>query len=176
MLDDVDLFGEAVDFLGFEVERIAGDEEAGIGAALEFQETADFFECAATRGDVVVGFVGFEVLRFKVEDDVAAGDDLGSGVIVFDVIGAEAHAAVGDVHVVVGDVHAADAALRPLRGNFRDAAGGRLSGNLLRENRCGKKSGNEKERVAAEELSRDGNGKEKVHAANQSMKSMKMKC
>jgi hypothetical protein len=34
MLDDVDLLGEAIDFLGFEVKRVAGDEEAGIGAAL----------------------------------------------------------------------------------------------------------------------------------------------
>src|SRR5882672_4430611 len=35
MFDDVDLFGEAIDLLGFEVKRIAGDEEAGIGAALD---------------------------------------------------------------------------------------------------------------------------------------------
>jgi hypothetical protein len=35
VLDDVNLLGEAVNFLGFEVERIAGDEEAGIGPALE---------------------------------------------------------------------------------------------------------------------------------------------
>jgi len=173
VLDDVDLLGEAVDFLGFEVERIAGDEEAGIGAALEFQEAADFLEGAAACGDVVVGFVGFEMLRFKVEDDVAVRDDLGSGVVVFDVVGAEAHAAVGDVHVVVGDVHGANAALSALRGDFGDAAGRWLGGNLLRENRGGKKSENEKERAEVESLSRSGNGKEKVHAANQSMK---MKC
>jgi hypothetical protein len=116
------------------------------------------------------------MLRFKVEDDVAVGDDLRSCVVVFDMIGAEAHAAVGDVHVVVGDVGAADAALRALGGNFRDAAGRRLSGDLLGEDGCGKKSENEKERAEAGELSRGGNGKEKVHAANQSTKSMKMKC
>src|ERR1700739_3802333 len=45
MLEDVDLFGEAVDFLGFEVKRIAGNEEAGIGAPLELQESTDFLEC-----------------------------------------------------------------------------------------------------------------------------------
>jgi hypothetical protein len=65
------------------------------------------------------------------------------------VIGAEAHASVGDVHVVVGDVHAADPALRALRRNFRDAARGWLSGDLLGENRDGKKNEYEKERAEA---------------------------
>jgi len=134
MLDDVDLFGEAIDFLGFEIERIFGDKKARIGAALQLQEPADFFKSATASGNVVVGFVGFEMLRFKIEDDVAAGEDLGSGVIVLDVIGAEAHATVGDVHVVVGDVQTADSALRTARGDFGDAAGGRLDGNLLRKN------------------------------------------
>ena len=136
MLDDVDVVAEGGRPGGFEVERIVGDEDGGIGAALDLEEAANFFESAAAGGDVVVGFVGFEMLSVEIEEDVAAGDDFGGGVVVFDVIGTEAHAAVGDVHVVVGDVQVADAALRTAGGDFGDAAfdGGRanlLGGNCL---------------------------------------------
>jgi hypothetical protein len=45
-----------------------------------------------------------------------------------------------------------------------------LSGDLLGESRGGKKSENENQRAESEELSRGGNGKERVHAANRSIK------
>jgi hypothetical protein len=100
------------------------------------------------------------MLGVEIKENVAAGDDLGSGVVVLDVIGTEAHAAVGDVHVVVGDVHAADAPLGSAGGDFGDAAGGRRSGDLLGEKRDGRKDEEECGQAQAQELAQGGDGEE----------------
>jgi hypothetical protein len=127
----VEVVAESFDLAGFEIKRIVGDEDGGIGAALDFDGAANAEESAAAGADIVVRFVGFEVLILVVVLNVAAGEGFGSLVIVFDVIGAEALFAIVNVHVVVGDEEITFAALRAGGGEFRDAAfdGGRA--NLL---------------------------------------------
>ena len=104
--------------LRLEVQRIVGDQDGGIGAPLDFDGAAHVGEGAAAGADVVVRFVGFQVLIFVVEDDVAAGDGFVGLVVVFDVVGLQALVAVVNVHGAVGD---GEVALALLRAGWRKA-------------------------------------------------------
>ena len=110
--EDVEVVVVLLDVFGFEVERIFGDEDGGIGFALDFDEAANVGEGAAAGADVVVGFVGFEVLIFVVENNVAARDGFVGLVVVLDVVGAEALIAVVNVNGAVGGGDVALARLR----------------------------------------------------------------
>src|ERR1700719_5355013 len=110
LLNNVEVASESFYLAGFEIKRVIGDEDGGIWAALDLNGAADAEEGAATGADVIVSFVGFQVLVLVVVQDVAAGESFGGLVIVFDMIGAEALLAIVDVHVVVGDEEIAFAA------------------------------------------------------------------
>ena len=102
-------------------------QDRGIRFALDAYETAHVGEGAAAGADVVVGFVGFDVLIFIVEDDVAARDGFVGLVVVFDVVGAEALIAVVNVDGAFGGGDVALAGLRADRGEVGDAAFGGLT-------------------------------------------------
>jgi hypothetical protein len=63
-----------------------------------------------------VSVVGFKVLIFKVVMNVTDGGDIGSGVVVFDVIGGQAGLAVADYDIAISDVEISLAALRAAGG------------------------------------------------------------
>src|SRR5215471_973133 len=166
----VDVVGDALHFLRLEIERIAGNQQARVGTALELQKPANVFEGAAAGGNVEMAFIALQMLVFEIKDDMALHGSLRSRVVILDVIGSEAHAAVSDVHIVVGNIQAANAALGSTRGDFGDAAGRRVLRRLLRKGRCGEKK-KEQSKPAGFELADDYKlGKEAAHAANQSMK------
>ena len=114
-------------FLRLEIERIFGDQDGGIGLALDSDEAADVGEGAAAGADVVMGFIGFEMLIFVIEDDVAARHRFVGLIVVFDVIGAEALIAVMDVDGVFGGGDVALVCLWAGGGDLGDAAFGRLT-------------------------------------------------
>ena len=60
---------ETLSFFGFEVEGIGADEQRGIGPALDSQRGANVMESAAAGVQIVVGFVGFDVLIEPIEDE-----------------------------------------------------------------------------------------------------------
>src|SRR5262249_25164286 len=125
--ENVEVVVVLLDVFGFEVERIFRDEDGGIGFALDFDEAADVDEGAAAGADVVVGFGGFEVLIFVVENNVATRVGFVGLIVVLDVIGAEALVAVVNVYGVVGGGHVALVGLLTKGGEFGDAAFGRLT-------------------------------------------------
>ena len=119
-----------LDVLGFEIERIVGDQNGRIWFAFDFDGAAYVDEGAAAGADVEVRFVGLEVLIFVVEDDVAARGGLVGLIVVFDVIGAQALVAIANVDGSVRDRNVALALLRSARRKLRDSTLARLT-NLL---------------------------------------------
>src|SRR5579863_1497334 len=65
--DKVKVIREALDFPGFEVKGILGDEKSGIRGALEFYGAADIAKGSVAGADVVVGLVAFDVLVSVIE-------------------------------------------------------------------------------------------------------------
>src|SRR5208337_1378686 len=120
---------------------------------------------AVFRGDIENGIVALEMLVFKVEDNVPVDRCLGSGVVVLGVVGAQAHAGIGDVHITIGDLEVALSLLRAAGGNFRDAAGRSGETDLLGGGgNSGREKCKEKERKAAPDR-RGGDWKMGDHAA-----------
>jgi hypothetical protein len=132
LANDVEIVAKSFDVVGLEIQRVVGHQETGIGTSLDFDRAADVQESAATRADVVVGVVGFEMLILEVVLDMAASQSFGGLVVVFDVIGAQTLAGVADVDIIVCDEEIAFAALGSIRGKLGDTAfgGGRM--DLLR--------------------------------------------
>ncbi len=93
---------EAIGFFGFEMKRIRADEQSGIGAALDTERGANVMESAAAVVQIVLRFVGFDVLVEPIELDVAARDDDAGVVVVFHVIGAQADVFVMQIDIAVG--------------------------------------------------------------------------
>src|SRR5450755_3638620 len=93
---------EFLDVARFEVQRIVGDQNAGIRAPLDFDGAANVEEGAPAGADVIVGFAGFQVLIFVVEDYVAARDGFVALLVVFHVIGLKALVGVVNVHRAIG--------------------------------------------------------------------------
>lgn len=82
--------------------------------------------------DVVMSFIGFEVLVVVVEADVAAGKGFGGFFVVLDVIGLEALVAVVNVDVIVREEEVAAFLLRAARPDFDVAGFVGVEGRLLR--------------------------------------------
>jgi len=61
--------------------------------------------------DVVMCFIGFEVLVVVVELNVAGGDRFEGPAVVFDVVGAKTHVHIVNINVTVAEVTSAAAAL-----------------------------------------------------------------
>ncbi len=122
LADEIDVAREPLDFTGLEVEGIRRDEDHGVGAAEDLDGAADVAEGAEAGGDVVTGFVGFEVLVFVVELDMAAGEGVAGAVVVLHMVGAEAKFLVLEVHVAIGDEEVALALLRTAGGKRGVAA------------------------------------------------------
>src|SRR6266436_975322 len=129
--NEVDIAGKAFHFAGLEVERILGQQEGGIGAALDLHGAVDVAEEAAAGADVVMGFVAIEMLIFVIELHMAASNGLRRLVVVFDVVGAQAQSSIADVYVAVRDVEVALAALRSGGRKLGDAALAGGQANLL---------------------------------------------
>jgi hypothetical protein len=72
LANDVEIVAESFNIVGLEIQRVVGHQESGIGTSFDFDRAADVPESAATRADVVVGFVGFEMLILEVVLDMAA--------------------------------------------------------------------------------------------------------
>ena len=130
VVKNVEVVVVLLDVFRFEVEWIVCDQNGGIRFALDFDEAAHVGEGAAAGADVVVGFVGFEVLILVVENDVAARDRFVGLVVVLDVVGAQALVAVVNVDGAVGGGDVALASLRSARRKLGDAPFARLT-NLL---------------------------------------------
>ncbi len=109
---DVEVGVVLLDVFRFEIERIVGDEDGGIRFPLDADESAYVGEGAAAGADVVMGFVGFDVLIFVVVDDVAAREGFVGLVVVLHVVGAEALISVMNVDGAIGGGDVALAGLR----------------------------------------------------------------
>src|SRR6266403_791701 len=129
-VDEVNVSGEAFNVASFEVEGIIGKKESGIGAALNLDGAANIVKEAMAGADVVVRFLGFEVLGTVIEKNVAAGGGFIGFDVVFDVIGAKTAIAVMNIHVAVGGGQIAFAALRLGFQICDPAFGGRETGLL----------------------------------------------
>ena len=112
--ENVEVVVVLLDVFRFEVERIFGDQNGRIWFAFDFDGAAYVGEGAAAGADVEVRFVGFEVLIFVVEDDVAARHGLVGLIVVFDVIGAQALVAIVNVDGSVRDRNVALGCCAPL--------------------------------------------------------------
>ena len=91
----------------------------------------DVVESASTGSNVQDAIVGFEMLIFKVEQNMSANRGLGTVIIVFSVIGAEAHVGVCDVDSTIGDEEVALLLLWAAGGDFCRAAGSGGQADLL---------------------------------------------
>jgi len=155
--DEIDVIGEALDFGRFEGKWVLRDQDQGIGATLELYGAANVGEDAVTGADVVMRFIGIEVLVVVVKLDVAASEKLGGLLVVFHVIGAKTFVAIVDVHITIRDEKIAALLLRAGRPDFYLTAFRRAQMNLLRHggNAHGKNS-NEAKRGQAEKETRRG--------------------
>jgi len=123
-------------------------------AGARFHRTANVAKRAAAGADVVMGFLGFEVLIFEVVSHVAARESFRGLIVVLDVISAQALAGVVDIDVVVGDKEIALAALRAVRRKLGDAALGSGPADLLRggRSRASENQGERKQRYPRKKL------------------------
>jgi hypothetical protein len=139
-VNEINVAGESLDIASFEIERIVGDQDGGIGTAFNLYGAVDVVEKAVAGADVVMGFAGFDVLVVVIQLNVAGGNGFVGPDVVFDVVGAEARAAIVDVHIAVGGD---DVALAALRFCFHvgDAAFAGGEAGLLSENAPRKEAG-----------------------------------
>ncbi len=131
-MNNVEVVGKPLHQASFEIERVIGNEEGGSWLALDFYRAANVDKRAAAGADVVVGFLGFEMLIFEVVSDVATRERLICVVVVLDVIRSQALTGVVDVDVVVGDEEISLAALRALSRKLGDTTLGSGRADLLR--------------------------------------------
>jgi hypothetical protein len=99
--DQINVARKALDFAGFEIERILGNKNRGIGLTFDFHGPTNIVKKAVAGADVVVRFVGFEMFVVVVQQDVASGDGFVVSIVVFDVVGPETRASIVNVHVAV---------------------------------------------------------------------------
>jgi hypothetical protein len=135
-LDEVDVAGEALDVVRFEIKRIVGNQDGGIGPAFDPDPATNIVEKAVAGADVVMHLVGVEVLVVVIKLNVSGGDGFEGLAVVFDVIGAKTRVPKVDVNVTIsrGDVTAA-----ALRFRFQvdnTAFGGRKTNLLSRGEAC----------------------------------------
>ena len=169
-VDEVQTAGEALDVARFEVKRIVRNQDRGIGVAFDFDIATNVVEKAVAGADVVVRFVGFEVLVVVVELNVAGGDGFEGLPVEFNVVGAKTGVPVMDVDVSIGGGDVAAAALR-FRFQVGNAAFGGRKTNLLsrgaarrRSRKAKEKRGQEKKRTETGENPRTGMTIQAEHA------------
>jgi hypothetical protein len=107
-VDKINIPGEALDVTSFEIKRIVGNQDSGIGPAFDLDTAANVVEKAVAGADVIMRFVGIEVLIVVVELNATGGDSFKGLAVVFDVIGAETRVAEVNVHIAIsqGDIAA----------------------------------------------------------------------
>src|SRR5437667_133768 len=110
-MNKVDISRKALDVPCLEVQRIIGNQEHRIGPPLDLYGSPNVVKEAVTRADVVVSFVGFEMLVAVVKLNVPGRRGFVGFSVVFDVVSAKAGVPVMDVHVAVGSCDIAFAAL-----------------------------------------------------------------
>src|SRR6267143_2987189 len=129
-VDEVNLSWKAFDVTRLEVQRIFGNQECRIGPPLDFEVAANVVEEAMTGADVVVCFIGIEVLVAVIELNVAGGGGFVGLAVVFDVVGAKTGLRVVNINVAVSRDDVAFAALR-FSFQICDSAFGRRKASLL---------------------------------------------
>src|SRR6266513_2788784 len=111
-VDDVDLSREAFDVPRFKVERVFGNQNCRIGPPLDLDVAANGVKQTVSGADVVVSFIGFQVLVSVIELNVAGSGGCVGLAVVFDVVGAKTGVRVLNVHVAFSSGDIAFAALR----------------------------------------------------------------
>ena len=111
-VDEIDLSREAFYLSCFEVKRIIGNQDCRIGPPLDLDAAANVVKQTVSGADVVVSFIGFEVLVAVIEPNVAGSGGFVGLAVVFDVIGAKTGVRVLNVHVAFSSGEVAFAALR----------------------------------------------------------------
>src|SRR5882724_10874249 len=173
-MDEIHIAGEALDVARFEIKRIVGNQDGGIGPALDLGAAANIVEKAVAGADVVMRFVSLEVLVVIVEQNVAGGDGFEGLAVIFDMVGAKARVSIADVDITIGggDVTAAalcfcfqlgDAGLRSRQMNLLSA--GERCG---RAGEGGKKHNQENQGAQREGNLRTGMKIHPEHAINES--------
>jgi len=155
-VNNVEVVSKPLHQASFEIERIISNEDSGIWLALNFYRAVNVDERAAAGANVILSFLGFEVLIFEVVSYVAARESFRGLIVVLDVVSAQALAGVVDVDIVVGDEEITLAALRAVRREFGDTAPGNVRADLLRggRSRAGKDQSERKQRHRRKELER----------------------
>src|SRR5712664_3483057 len=129
-VDKVDVSREALHVPCFEVKRILRNQNCQIGAPLDLDIAANVVKEAVAGADVVMSFIGFEVLVAVVQLDVAGRGGFVRLAVVFDVVGAKSGVPEVNVHLAFSRGDVAFAALR-FRFQICDSAFGGGSGSLL---------------------------------------------
>lgn len=164
--DHIDVFAKPLDFFAIEIQRVFRDEDGGIGFSDDFHRAMHVMEETVAGADVVMRVVSIEMLIFEVVFHVAGGDDLGSRVIVLNVVGGKTGVAIDDHDVVVREVQVALAALRTAGRDFGELAFGVGEVGLLWRSIRGKlqesKEGAKKQRGAEGETT--WSLRERIHA------------
>src|SRR6267143_6959432 len=170
-MDEIHIAGKALDVACFEIKRIVGNQDGGIGPALDLDTAPNIVEKAMAGADIVMRFVSLQVLVVIVEQNVAGGDGFEGLAVIFDVIGAKARVSIADVDITIGGGDVAPAALRSCF-QLGDAGLRRRQMNLLstyeRAGDGGKKRGQENQRTQRGESSRTGMKIHPDHAINES--------
>ena len=170
-MDEIYVASEALDVARFEIERIVGHQDGGIGPALDLDSAANIVEKAVAGADVVMRFVSVEVLVAVVKLNVAGGDSFEGLAVVFDVLSAKTRVSIADVDIAIsgGDIAApalrfcfelGDAGLRTRKMNLLSACG--------RAGEGGKKRGQKNQETQRGESSRTGMKIHPEHAVNES--------
>ena len=111
-MDQIHIAGEAFDVARFKIERIVGNQDGGIGTALDLDSAVNIVEKAVAGADVVMRFVSVEVLVVVVKLNVAGGDSFEGLAVVFDVVGTKTRVSIADVDIAIGGGDIAAPALR----------------------------------------------------------------
>ena len=120
--DDIEIRGHALDFLGFKINGIFGDQQRGVGVAFQFHIAVDIVERAMAGLNVELCIIGFQVLVFKIKLHVPARQRFEGCAVVLDVIRLQTHFAVMNVHIVVRYENVALPPLWPFSRNLGDAS------------------------------------------------------
>jgi len=112
MVDEIDGSREAFDVPRFKVKGIIGNQNCRIGSPLDFDAAANVVKETVACADVVMSFIGFEVLVVVIKLNVAGSGSLVGLAVVFDVVGAKLGVRVVNVHVAVSGGDVAFASLR----------------------------------------------------------------
>src|SRR5579883_1629593 len=110
------------------------------------------------------------MLVFEVKLHVAACDGLRGGIVVFHVVGAKPHPAIGDVDVVFCQIQIANAFLWATGRDLRDRSGWRMWRSLLSQEGRSARQEQQERQTQAGSAAQHGMEEESKHSANQSMK------